>query len=182
MKNNNSRKRRSAKASHSKRKRRRKANGTRKLSFEALESRLLLATVTVSTADDLIDGNTSSIFSLLSNPGADDAIFLREAVVAADNTFGSDTITFDSTVFNGDAADVIRLQSSLSISESVEIDGTGLDIVVSGDSSGNDALVPGSFVTDLNLTGSASLSDNTNSVFVIADRSGVVTILSLIHI
>ena len=54
----------------------------------------LLATVTVNTTNDLIDGgDTSSITNLIATPGTD-GISLREAIQAANNTSGADTITF----------------------------------------------------------------------------------------
>ncbi|MEX0936603.1 MAG: right-handed parallel beta-helix repeat-containing protein [Pirellulales bacterium] len=55
-------------------------------SFERLESRCLLATVAVTTDQDVNDGDTSSIASLVSTPGADGLISLREAMLAANNT------------------------------------------------------------------------------------------------
>ena len=135
------------------------------LSFEALEDRRMLAAVTVSTAADLVDGNTASIASLIANPGVDGAVSLREALAAADNSSTTDTITFDANVFNGDSDDVIRLQSQLSVEQSVEINGGDLGIVVSGDSSGDDALVPGSFVTDVDASELAGVLSDNNRVF-----------------
>ncbi|MGB3513891.1 MAG: DUF4347 domain-containing protein, partial [Microcoleaceae cyanobacterium] len=52
----------------------------------------LLASVNVSITDDTVDGDTSSIGALLSDPGTDGEISLREAVIAANNTAGDDTI------------------------------------------------------------------------------------------
>jgi hypothetical protein len=53
------------------------------------------ATVTVSTlADGFPDGDTASIASLIATPGADGVISLREAITAANNTSGNDTILF----------------------------------------------------------------------------------------
>ncbi len=54
----------------------------------------ILATVTVNTASDTIDGgDTSNITNLIATPGTD-GISLREAIQAANNTVGADTITF----------------------------------------------------------------------------------------
>ena len=159
-----------------------KANRTRRqkgnagkfgLSFEALEDRRMLAAVTVNTAVDLVDGNTTTIASLIADPGADGAVSLREALAAADNSAIMDTITFDSDVFNGEAADVIRLQNQLVVFQSVEIDGGDLGVVVSGDSSGNDQTEAGSFVTDTVASDAAGLlSDNTNRVFAFVGAPG----------
>ena len=53
------------------------------------------ATVTVDSTTDVNDGDTSSISALIDNPGPDGDISLREAIVAANNTSGADTINFD---------------------------------------------------------------------------------------
>jgi hypothetical protein len=73
----------------------------------------LAATVTVSTSVDEVNGNTTSIANLIATPGGA-GISLREAIIAANNTPGADTITLpagtyqltragdDSTCVNGD--------------------------------------------------------------------------------
>ena len=161
------------------RSRRRRVNEAYGMSFEALEDRALLAAITVGTPADLVDGNTSSIAELIASPGADGAISLREAIAAADSTGGLDTITFDATVFNGEAADVIRLQSELVVRGSVDIDGGDLGIVVSGDTLGNDITKSGTFITDVDSSVAAGvLSDNADRVFVIIGRSGATSTFS----
>lgn len=126
-----------------------KSSYARRLRAEQLEDRRMLAGVTVGNALDVTNGDISSISALVASDGGD-GISLREAIAAANNTSGSDTITFDSAVFNGEAADVIRLQSGqLTISESVHIDGGFHNVVISGDTSGDDVLVSGTFVTDV---------------------------------
>ncbi len=66
------------------------------LMVEQLERRRLLSTITVNTTtDNSNDGDTSSINSLLAHPGSDGKISLREAILAANNTGGSNTILFD---------------------------------------------------------------------------------------
>ncbi len=47
----------------------------------------------VTTTNDVLDGNTSSVEALIANPGADGKISLREAISAANNTAGHDSIT-----------------------------------------------------------------------------------------
>ncbi len=64
------------------------------LRMESLEPRHLLATITVGTDLDVLDGNVSSIDGLIRDPGADRLISLREAVIAANNTSGPDEIKF----------------------------------------------------------------------------------------
>jgi|GEM_PF-857396 len=126
-----------------------KSSYARRLRAELLEDRRMLAGVAVGNALDVTNGDTNSISALVASDGGD-GISLREAIAAANNTSGSDTITFDSAVFNGEAADVIRLQSGqLTISESVHIDGGFHNVVISGDTSGDDVLVSGTFVTDV---------------------------------
>ena len=72
-----------------------------------------LETVTVTTLDDVVDGDTSNITNLLANSGADGVISLREAIIAANATPLADTIvlgtgTFALTISGGgnDAGDL----------------------------------------------------------------------------
>ena len=126
----------------------------------------MLAAVTVNTAADVVDGNTFSFNSLRDQPGDDGLISLREALAAANNTAATDTIFFDASVFDGEADDVIRLQSSLVVTESIQIDGGGFGIVVSGDTLGNDVTEAGSFITDVDASLTSDvLGDNANRVF-----------------
>jgi len=53
------------------------------------------ASVSVNSTTDVSDGDTSSIANLIANPGADGVISLREAIEAANNTAGSDSIAFN---------------------------------------------------------------------------------------
>ncbi len=64
----------------------RRGGPRRRPRVEAIEPRHLLATLTVNTTSDVVDGVTTSIASLVSNPGSDGAISLREAIQAANNT------------------------------------------------------------------------------------------------
>lgn len=64
--------------------------------LEQFEDRRLLATVTVNTTSDVSDGTTTSIAALLTSPGTDGVISLREAIIAANNTANVDGPDADS--------------------------------------------------------------------------------------
>ncbi|WP_039962012.1 beta strand repeat-containing protein, partial [Kamptonema sp. PCC 6506] len=101
-----------------------------------------MATVSVTTTNDLVDGTTSSIANLIASPGADGKISLPEAIVAANNTAGADAI--DLTGVSG----TITLASSLSINNSVSIDGLGAsNLSVSGNNAVRVFDISGSGVT-----------------------------------
>ena len=51
--------------------------------------------ITVTTALDSLDGDTTSIANLIATPGADMKISLREAIIATNRTDGKDTIQFN---------------------------------------------------------------------------------------
>ena len=79
----------------------------------------------------------------------DGLISLREAIANANANAGVDTITFDATVFN-DASDIIPMNSELTITDSIVIQGatfdptdaTGLSrITISGDSLADGGLI-----------------------------------------
>ncbi|MCP5144159.1 MAG: DUF4347 domain-containing protein [Gammaproteobacteria bacterium] len=80
-----------------------------------------LATITVDSNSDVADGQTSSVAALIVGPGADNRISLREAITAANNSPGPDTIIFN---VPGVTA-VITVTSPLpSITDTLVIDGT----------------------------------------------------------
>jgi len=80
-------------------------------------------TLVVDTANDVLDGDTSSIGALLQNRGADGLISLREAITAANNTAGADTITFN--IGGGAGVKTINLTTALpDVTGAVTIDGT----------------------------------------------------------
>ena len=152
------------------RRRRRRSKDAYGTSFETLEKRNLLAVITVSTAADVVDSNGFTTSDLIAAPGFDGAISLREAIIAAERTNGDHTINFDPATFNGEAADVIRLQSALTIQDSIVIDAGDLGVVVSGDTFGNDALVANSFISDVEASEIAgTFDDNTDGVLVFTD-------------
>ena len=144
--------------------------------FEALEDRRLLATVTVGNSLDLVNGDTSSIASLIASPGVD-GISLREAISAANSTDGADTITFDPAVFTGGANSLIRLtDGEFRITDSLTIDASAaIDVTITGDANGDD-ITNAAFITDLgeSLGLSGFLNDplDDNSRVFVADRFG----------
>ena len=94
-------------------------NFRRSLRFESLEYRRVLAPVTVSTVNDVVNGNVSSISALIASPGAD-GISLREAIQAANADAANDSINFS-------VSGTINLSSlgELVINTSVSINGPG---------------------------------------------------------
>ncbi len=79
----------------------------------------------VTTADDVVDGDTSSVANLASTPGAGGEISLREAITAANNTAGGDTILFSSAI---DGTPIV-----------LDIGATGEDLNADGDIDVTDA-------------------------------------------
>ena len=83
------------------------------------------STIVVTTAADTADGDTSSLYALLNNKGADGAISLREALIAANNTAngsgGADRINF---AIAGGGVQTLNLATALpTLSGAVVIDG-----------------------------------------------------------
>ena len=80
-----------------------------------------LANVTVTTPLDVVDGTTTSIVALIADPGADNAISLREAIIAANNSPGADVILLDSGTYtlsmagNGDTLGDLNITSPVEI-------------------------------------------------------------------
>ena len=153
------RRRNLAKSNRSKRNKR----AVHTVAYDLLEPKQLLAAVTVSNATDVLSptANTSSITALIGNDGGD-GISLREAIAAANNTAGEDSVTFDGSVFTGEGNNVIRLiQGELEISDSLSIDGTSVGgVLITGDRLGNDSIVSGTNITNV----SESLYTNANSL------------------
>ena len=82
-------------------------------------------TLVVDTTSDVLDGDTSSISALFASKGADGFISLREAIEAANNTAGTDTISFDiSDPLVGGAHTIDVLSALPDITDAVIIDGT----------------------------------------------------------
>ncbi|EEE37667.1 hemolysin-type calcium-binding protein [Rhodobacteraceae bacterium KLH11] len=119
-------------------------------------------TLTVTTNLDTGDDATVT-GDLLAEIADGGGLSLREAILLANADEGFNTVNFDATVFSGGLDSVIRLgaQGALSVTDSIAIDGsTGVDVVVTGDINGDDALIDGTFVTDITASGGA-VGDNT---------------------
>ena len=102
---------------------------------------------------------------------------MREAIEITNERSGDDTITFDSTVFNGGENSVIRLGSEgmLIVRDGLTIDASSAtDVVITADTDNNDTLVPGTFVTDVFASlanDSTVLNDNALRVFAFTSRA-----------
>ena len=111
---------------------RRSANdcpNSRLLRVETLEDRRMLANVTVSNLNDVVNGTVTSIAALVANSGGD-GISLREAVLAAnaDNMDAADVIDF------GALTGTIQLiavdhAGEIVISSNLTINGPGADVL-----------------------------------------------------
>ena len=93
--------------------------------IETLEARQLFSTAVVTTTSDISDGDTGSIAALITDPGSDGSISLREAILAANNTPNgavADTIAFD---IAGAGVHTIALDSELPyLTDEVILDAT----------------------------------------------------------
>lgn len=98
----------------------------RSLRLEPLESRWVLAALTVGNLNDVVNGDVTSVASLNANPGPD-GISLREAIAAANVDFLPDTISFSVT-------GVIQLTNvghagELKITNDLTINGPGANLL-----------------------------------------------------
>ena len=106
-----------------------KPAGGADFSIDHLQARVhWSAPITVTTTNDVLDGDTSSVSNLLANQGADGFISLREAIIAANNTSGNEAIllgsgTYDLTI-TGDA-EQLAAQGDLDVSSTILITGAG---------------------------------------------------------
>ena len=108
---------------------------------------------------------------------------LREAIIFANSQTGTDTITFDTSVFNGGEASLIRLGGTeLEVTESLTIDADGAtDVVITADRDGNDTRVGGTFITDVaaSLTNDSTSLDDNSRVLNFSASSGDLTLNNL---
>lgn len=112
---------------------------TRSPRIETLESRHLLAVIAPTTFFDEVDGDTSAIGALLASPGGT-GISLREAVLAANNTPGSDLIQLSAGTYSLTIAGLFENESStgdLDVTDDLvirgEVGNTTIDAELLGD-------------------------------------------------
>ncbi|HEY3787711.1 MAG TPA: hypothetical protein VGL71_02600, partial [Urbifossiella sp.] len=102
----------------------------RRLHVERLEDRTVPTIITVTTLDDIVDGDTTNSADLMASPGADNSISLREAIEAATNDGTADTIQFDPSLSQG-TIDLMTADNgdfgptSFEISTPITIEGSG---------------------------------------------------------
>ncbi len=126
-------------------------------------------TFAVNTLSDVSDGDTSSIAALTLNPGTGGAISLREAIEAANNTPGTDTIPF---AIGSGAATIVLTSALPDITDTVVLDGSSQPGYVGQTLITIDASALG--VTALNVTAQNSLLKE----FAITGGSGTALALS----
>ncbi|HNB64921.1 MAG TPA: DUF4347 domain-containing protein, partial [Rhodocyclaceae bacterium] len=81
--------------------------------------------IAVTTTADVVDGDTSSLNALITHPGVDGRISLREAITAANATAGTDTIRFSIPDALAGGAHTLSLATDLpTVTDAVVIDGT----------------------------------------------------------
>ena len=106
----------------------------RRINLEPLETRLVLATVTVTTADDSFDIPFGGTIADL--PGPDGVVSLREAIIATDTTPGADEIVFDTDGVFAEPQTIELERGSqdipkyLRITDDLVIDGIGPEMIV----------------------------------------------------
>lgn len=96
-----------------------------------------LASITISTTADVVDGDTSSIANLQATKGADASISLREAILAINAGAGGDTIQLGAGTYTlsiTGASENLSATGDLDILKSLTIVGSGAsDTVILGD-------------------------------------------------
>ncbi len=111
----------------------------------------------VNTGLDIVDGDTSNVDNLLSNPGTDGLLSLREAILASNQTVGKKQIMFDLSLKD----QVIILGSDLQYSDPrLIITGENISIDGDADHDGN---------PDIIISGSM-LSQELSSAFILSSR------------
>ncbi len=142
---------------------------------------LVQGALVVDTTNDVVDGDATSISTLLANKGADGFISLREAVIASNNTSGNDTLnlaagTYTLTIAgageDGSLVGDIDVQTNITIAgagmASTIISGGGIDRPIEVDGSGNLTL------SDVRLTGGSVANDG--GALLVEEAGGTATL------
>ncbi|MEM6362931.1 MAG: DUF4347 domain-containing protein, partial [Planctomycetota bacterium] len=136
-----------------------------------------LATVTVTTTDDENDGDTSSLSNLIASSGGA-GISLREAIIAANNTSGADTIILGAGTYSLDIAgnDDGSALGDLDINTDITIQGDSATTTIIDASAISDRIIEirasGVLnVSNLTLTGGNSGGSQGAGVFVSSGRT-----------
>ncbi|HXD87583.1 MAG TPA: choice-of-anchor Q domain-containing protein, partial [Urbifossiella sp.] len=109
-----------------------------RLTLEFLEDRTTPSTITVTTLNDVVDGDVSSVANLQTTPGPDGVISLREAIDAAETDATADTINFDPSLAGGtihltNANNGAFGPTSFEIATPITIDGSGQILSIDGE-------------------------------------------------
>ncbi|MCA9212015.1 MAG: DUF4347 domain-containing protein [Planctomycetales bacterium] len=146
----------------------------------------LLATITVDTTNDDVDGDTSSISALLADRGDDGVISLREAILAANSNAAPSTIHFDiQTALLPGEVHTITLASALpDIVHELEIDGTTDDdyvdspvIFIDGSAAGPSSsgfTIAGKDASNSVIRGLGIVSFDDNGIEIIGSDSNII--------
>ncbi|HBE69261.1 MAG TPA: hypothetical protein DDW52_14020, partial [Planctomycetaceae bacterium] len=136
-----------------------------------------LATITVTTTDDENDGDTSSITALESSVGGT-GISLREAIIAANNTAGADTIVLGAGTYVLDIAGLGEDGSAtgdLDINTEITIQGASTSTTIIDAAAYSDRIMEVRSsgvlsISDLTLTG-ANTTAHGGAIYVSSGRS-----------
>ena len=140
--------------------------------YMALAAELILpatgnaATIVVDATNNIVDGDTTSVTSLIVTPGTDGKISLHEAVIACNDTPGVDTVTFAPALAN-----TIIFCSGVvpAITDPLTIDGEAQGITLDCDGASGAAVF---------ILGSGSATSTIRSLAVINASAGGIRIES----
>ncbi|WP_233214590.1 LamG-like jellyroll fold domain-containing protein [Rhodopirellula bahusiensis] len=147
---------------------------TRALSDDDIDTLILKsAGIQVDTFADTLDGDTTSLSALYADKGSDGFISLREAIIAANNTAGADTIVLGAGTYVLDLAGQFENASAtgdLDVTSQITIQGDGLDTTILDASSLGDRIFylanAGDLtISDMTLTGASSGTEEGAAVY-----------------
>ena len=144
-----------------------------------------MATLVVSNASDVVNGDTTSIAALVADSGSD-GISVREAILASNNTVGEDVVEFDASL---SGATISLGGTALEITESLSIDGSDLSQRVVIDAGSQSRVLNFSLqdkdatltINSLEITGGKTTADNQPGGGVFFAGGQMFVVNSLIH-